>query len=335
MSFTTVQPCRPRLNRSQLTVPGSSRRFIEKARSIPADIIMFDLEDAVALDEKEQARRNVAEAIQNLDWGERTLSVRINGLDTPFMYRDLIEVVEQAGDRLDLVMVPKAGTAGDVYTVDVLLTQIEAAKRRTKRIGIELLIESALGMQNIEAIAAASSRTESLHFGSGDFAASIGARTLSIGGPHPGYRVLADPDETGARIAYWSDMWHYPMARLVVAARAHGLRPVDGPFADFRDVDGFRSAATRSAVLGCDGKWVIHPSQVEVANAIYTPSDEEIMRARRVLAAMQEAQQSGVGAVILDGRMIDVASIRQAEAIVRKADAIASPPAARAARSDS
>jgi malyl-CoA/(S)-citramalyl-CoA lyase len=328
VSFTPVQTSRPRLNRSQLAVPGSSPRFIEKARSIPADIIMFDLEDAVAPDEKVQARRNVVQAIRDLDWGERTLSVRINGLDTPFMYRDLIEVAEQAGDRLDLVMVPKAGTAGDVYAVDVLLTQIEAAKGRTKRIGIELLIESALGMRNIDAIAAASPRIESLHFGSGDFAASIGARTLSIGGPHPGYRVLADADETGARAAYWNDMWHYPMMRMIVAARAHGLRPIDGPFADFKDPDGFRSAATRSAVLGCDGKWVIHPSQVELANVIYTPAEEEVSRARRILEAMRDAQKSGAGAVTLDGRMIDVASIRQAEAIVRKADAIAAAPAA-------
>ena len=333
MSFTSIEPYHPRLNRTQLAVPGSNRRFIEKARTIPADIIMFDLEDAVPLDEKERARENVIEAILDLDWGERTLSVRINGLDTPFMYRDLIDVVERAGDRLDLMMLPKAGTAGDVYTVDVLLTQIEAAKRRPKRIGIELLIESALGMQNIEAIAAASGRTESLHFGSGDFAASIGARTLSIGGPHPGYHVLADPDERGARTAYWNDMWHYPMARMVVAARAHGLRPIDGPFADFRDVDGFKAATTRSAVLGCDGKWVIHPSQVELANAIFTPAEDEIARARRVLAAMREAQQSGVGAVTLDGRMIDVASVRQAEAIVRKADAIAAPLMAGDARS--
>jgi malyl-CoA/(S)-citramalyl-CoA lyase len=304
-------------------VPGSNRRFLEKATSLPADIIMFDLEDAVAPDEKEQARSNVVQAINDLGWGERTLSVRINGLDTPYMYRDLIDLAEQAGDRLDLVMVPKTGTAADVYTVDVLLTQIEAAKRRAKRVGIELMIESALGMRNIDAIAAASSRTESLHFGSGDFAASIGARTLSIGGPHPGYRVLADADENGIRTAFWNDMWHYPLMRMIVAARAHGLRPVDGPFADFRDPDGFQSAATRSAVLGCDGKWVIHPSQIEVANTIYTPAEEEVARARRILAAMREAQESGAGAVTLDGRMIDVASVRQAEAIVRKADAIA------------
>ncbi len=323
MSFTPVPTTRPRVNRSQLAVPGSSRKFIEKAASLAADIIMFDLEDAVAPDEKEQARRNVIKAINDLDWGERTLSVRINGLDTPFMYRDVIEVAEQAGDRLDLMMVPKTGTASDVYAVDVLLTQIEWAKHRTRRIGLELMIESALGMRNIDAVAAASARTESLHFGSGDFAASIGARTLSIGGPHPGYRVLADADETGARAAYWNDMWHYPLMRMIVAARAHGLRPIDGPFADFRDEDGFRSASTSSAVLGCEGKWVIHPSQIELANAIYTPSEEEEARARRILAAMEDAQVSGAGAVTLDGRMIDVASVRQAEAIVRKADALA------------
>jgi malyl-CoA/(S)-citramalyl-CoA lyase len=185
------------------------------------------------------------------------------------------------------------------------------------------MIESALGMRNVDAIAAASSRTESLHFGSGDFAASIGARTLSIGGPHPGYRVLADADETGVRTAFWNDMWHYPLMRMIVAARAHGLRPIDGPFADFRDTDGFQSAATCSAVLGCEGKWVIHPSQIELANMIFTPADEDVARARRILAAMQDAQASGAGAVTLDGRMIDVASVRQAEAIVRKADAIA------------
>ena len=171
-------------------------------------------------------------------------------------------------------------------------------------------------MRNIDAIAGASARTESLHFGSGDFAASIGARTLSIGGPHPGYGVLADADESGIRAYHWTDMWHYPLTRMIVAARAHGLRPIDGPFADFRDEDGFQSAATRSAVLGCEGKWVIHPSQIERANSIYTPAEEEVARARRILAAMQEAQASGAGAVTLDGRMIDVASVRQAEAIV-------------------
>jgi malyl-CoA/(S)-citramalyl-CoA lyase len=323
VSFTVVPAPRPRLNRSQLAVPGSSRKFIEKARVLACDIVMFDLEDAVAADEKEQARATVIEAINDIDWGERTLSVRINGLDTPWMYRDLIELAERAGDRLDLVMVPKVGTAGDVYTVDVLLGQIEAAKRRSRRIGIELLIESARGMQNVEAIAAASGRVESLHLGPGDYAASTGARTLSIGGPHPGYVVLTDADAAGVRHAHWNDMWHYAHCRLIVAARANGLRPVDGPFANFRDVDGFHAAATRAAVLGFDGKWVIHPDQIAACNRIFTPSDEEVTKARHILQAMAEAQTKGAGAVTFDGRMIDVASIRQAETLVRKADAIA------------
>lgn len=323
MSFTVVPVPRSRLNRSQLAVPGSSRKFIEKAMELAADIVMFDLEDAVAPDEKEQARATVIEAINGLDWGTRTLSVRINGLDTPWMYRDLIELAERAGDRLDLMMIPKVGTAADVYTADVLLTQIEAAKRRTRRIGLELLIESALGMQNVEAIAASSPRIESLHLGPGDYAASTGARTLSIGGPHPGYAVLTDADSAGARQVHWNDMWHYAHCRIVVAARANGLRPIDGPFADFRDAQGLAAAATRTAVLGFDGKWVIHPSQIDVVNRIFTPSEDEVAKARRILAAMAEAQAKGTGAVTLDNRMIDVASIRQAETLVRKADAIA------------
>lgn len=323
MSFTLVVPCRPRPNRSQLAVPGSNPRFLQKATSSAADIILFDLEDGVAPDEKAQARRNVIEAINTLEWGDRTLSVRINGLDTPFMYRDVIEVVEQAGARLDLLMIPKAGTAADIYTVDVLITQIEAAMGRGPRIGIEILIESALGMENIGAIAAASRRTESLHLGPGDYAASTGARTMTIGGPHPGYHVLTDADADGARHAHWNDMWHFALSRIVVAARAHGLRPVDGPFADFRDEAGFRAAAGRAAILGCEGKWCIHPSQIDLANEIFTPSADEIAKARRILAAMEDAHMQRKGAVTLDGRMIDIASIRQAETIVRKWEAIA------------
>lgn len=323
MSFTTVEPCRPRLNRSQMAVPASNTRFLEKATHSPADIILFDLEDSVAPDEKERARGNLIAALHDLDWGGRTRSVRINGLDTPYMYRDLLEVVENAGDCLELVMVPKVGTAADVYAVDMLLTQIETAKRRSKRLGIEILIESALGMHNIGAIAAASTRNESLHFGSGDYAASTGARTTTIGGAHPGYHVLTDADDSGRRAAHWNDMWHYPLSRLVVAARAHGLRPIDGPYADFKDGEGFAAAASRAAVLGCEGKWAIHPSQVAVLNEVFSPSDEEVLRARRILTAMEDAQARGSGAVALDGRMIDVASIRQAEGLVRKAEMIA------------
>lgn len=333
MSFTTVGPCRLRVNRSELALPGSNTRFLEKATQSAADVILLDLEDAVAPDEKPKARENVVAALNDLDWGERTLSVRINGLDTPYMYRDVVEVVERAGDRLDLVMIPKAGTAADIHTVDVLLTQIEAAKGRTKRIGIEILIESALGMQNIHEIAKASPRNESLHFGSGDYAASTGARTMTIGGPHPGYHVLTDPDSNGHRHVHWSDMWHYALSRLVVAARANGLRPIDGPYANFKDPEGLRAAASRTAVLGCEGKWVIHPSQIDLANEIFSPSEGEVTRAKRVLEAMEKAQQEGVGAVTLDGRMIDIASIRQAETLVRKTDAIAARASAEAMNS--
>lgn len=316
MSFTAVPARTARANRSQMAVPGSNLRFIEKARGIPSDVVMFDLEDAVPAGEKEQARRTVIAAINEIDWGRRTLSVRINGLDTPFMYRDVIDVVEQAGDRLDLLMIPKVGTAADVYAVDVLVSQIEMAKLRTKRLGFELLIESALGMENVAEIAAASWRNESLHFGSGDYAASTGARTLGIGADHPDYGVFADVGN-GERCLHPGDMWHYPLSRLIVAARARGLRPIDGPYAEFRDTDGFRAAAKRAAVLGCAGKWVIHPSQVEAANALFTPSDAELARARRIIAALEAARAEGKAAVTLDGRMIDIASIRQAESLVR------------------
>lgn len=323
MSFHPIAEARVRLNRSQLAVPGSSPRFLEKAVAIPADIIMFDLEDAVAPDEKEQARRNVIAAINDLDWGTRTLSVRINGLDTHFMYRDVIEVVEQAGARLDLIMVPKVGTAADVYAVDMLITQIEAAMARPPRIGLELLIETALGLQNVAAIAGASPRIESLHFGSGDYAASTGMRTVAIGGPSPDYQVLADAEEGGQRRSFWNDVWHHPLASIVVAARANGRRPIDGPYANYKDPEGFIAAAKRSAALGCEGKWVIHPSQVEMANQLFTPSPAEIERARRIIEAMAEAEARGKGAVTLDGRMIDIASIRQARTLMRKAEAIA------------
>src|SRR5919199_2671324 len=226
MSFTTVEQAAPRLNRSELAVPGSSPQFFEKAAKGAADVVFLDLEDAVAPDQKEPARRNIVQGINEIEWGTKTLSVRINGLDTPYMYRDLVDVLEQAGDRLDLVMIPKVGTAADVYAVDMLVTQIEQAKGRTKRIGFEHIIETALGMANVDEIARASKRNESLHFGVADYAASTRARTTVIGGPNPDYAVLTDKTEDGApRQTHWGDMWHYAIARMVVAARAAGLRP--------------------------------------------------------------------------------------------------------------
>ena len=323
MSFTIVDQCTPRLNRSELAVPGSNPKFLEKATASDADVIFLDLEDAVAPDDKEQARKNIIEALNDLDWGGRTLSVRINGLDTHYMYRDVVDVVEQAGDKLDLIMIPKAGTAEDIYAVDMLVTQIEDAKGYEKRIGFEMIIETALGMENVHEIAGASPRNESLHFGVADYAASTKARTTVIGGPNRDYAVLTDPDAGGNRDLHWGDMWHYPVARMVVAARAHGLRPIDGPFGDFSDPDGYKANAGRSAALGCEGKWAIHPSQVPLANDTFSPSEEEVTRAQRIIEAMEEAQRKGQGAVALDGRLIDIASIKQAEVVVKKAEEIA------------
>ena len=324
MSFKIIQQAPARLNRSELAVPGSNPKLFEKAAASAVDVIFLDLEDAVAPDEKAQARKNVIEAINDIDWGDKSLSVRINGLDTHYMYRDVVDILEQAGDRLDLFMIPKVGTASDVYAVDMLVTQVEAAKARKKRIGFEMIIETALGMQNVHEIAGASSRNESLHFGVADYAASTKAATTSIGGPNPAYGVLTDASEDGGQRDYhWGDMWHYAIARMVVAARANGLRPVDGPFGDFSDADGYKAQARRAAVLGCEGKWAIPPSQIGLANEVYSPSEAEIDKAKRILAAMEEAQATGKGAVSLDGRLIDIASIRQAEVMVKKAEQIA------------
>ena len=324
MSFTIVEQAPARLNRSELAVPGSNYRFLEKAADSAADVIFLDLEDAVAPDDKVQARKNIIKALQELDWGTRTMSVRINGLDTHYMYRDVVDILEQAGERLDLIMIPKVGTAADVYAVDMLVTQVEDAVGREKKIGFEMIIETALGMANVDEIAGASPRNESLHFGVADYAASTKARTTVIGGPNPLYGVLTDPPaDGGARQFHWGDMWHYAIARMVVAARANGLRPIDGPFGDFSDPDGYKAQAYRAAVLGCEGKWAIHPSQIDLANEINSPSEAEIDKAKRILEAMEEAQREGKGAVALDGRLIDIASIKQAEVLVQKAKMIA------------
>ena len=323
MSFTIVEPAHARLNRSELAVPGSRPELFEKAAQGNADVIFLDLEDAVAPGDKAQARKNVIAAINDIDWGTKTLSVRINGLDTSYMYRDVIDVIEQTGDRLDLFMIPKVGTPSDVYAVDMLTTQCEDARGRTKRIGFELIIETALGMSNVEAIAHASKRNESLHFGVADYAASTKARTTVIGGPNALYGVLTDIDGDKPREYHWGDMWHFAVSRMVVAARAAGLRPIDGPFGDFKDGDGFRAQANRAAALGCEGKWAIHPSQIDLANEVNSPSEKEVTQARRILEAMEQAQKDGQGAVSLDGRLIDIASIKQAEVMVKKAQQIA------------
>ena len=324
MSFYIVEQATARLNRSELAVPGSSPGMFEKAAATDVDVIFLDLEDAVAPDEKEQARKNIIEGLNDIDWKGKTMSVRINGLDTHYMYRDVVDLIEQATDKLDLIMIPKIGTVSDVYALDMLVTQAEDAMGAKKRIGFELIIETALGMKNVDEISAASKRLESLHFGVADYAASTKAKTTVIGGPNPNYHVLTDADDAGNREVHWGDMWHYAVARMVVAARANGLRPIDGPFGDFGDADGYIAQANRSATLGCEGKWAIHPSQIDLANTVFSPTEEEVTKAQRIIDAMADAAKAGKGAVTLDGRLIDIASIKQAEVMVEKAKQIAS-----------
>ena len=319
MSFHIVEQAPARLNRSELAVPGSNPTFMEKASKSNADVVFLDLEDAVAPDDKAPARKNIIAALNDLDWSGKTVSIRINGLDTHYMYRDLVEILEGAPGKLDLIMIPKVGTPSDVYAIDMMVTQIEDATKVSKRIGFELIIETALGMQNLAEIAQASKRNESLHFGVADYAASTKARTTVIGGPNRDYAVLTDPDDAGNRDVHWGDMWHYPIAKMVVVARANGLRPIDGPFGDFSDPDGYKAQAMRASTLGCEGKWAIHPSQIDLANELFSPSEKEVTQAQRIIDAMEQAQKEGKGAVSLDGRLIDIASIRQAKVLVEKA----------------
>src|SRR5271154_5746992 len=231
MSFTSIEPAVSRLHRSELAVPGSNPALFEKAAKSAADIIFLDCEDAVAPDDKERARANIVQGLNEVDWGTKTMMVRINGLDTHYMYRDIVDIVE-ACPRLDMILIPKAGVAADVYAVDMMVTQIETAKKRDKRIGFEVLIETALGMANVEAIAQSSRRLEAMSFGVADYAASTRARTTVIGGVNPDYGVLADKDGEKPRAFFWGDQWHAAQTRMMVACRAYGLRPVDGPFGD-------------------------------------------------------------------------------------------------------
>ena len=303
MSHTQYPPARQRLQRSELAVPGSNPDMFEKAANSAADYVFLDLEDAVSPGDKVQARKNIIEALRDIDWRKKakTISVRINSIDTHYMYRDLVDLVEKAGDRLDTILIPKVGVAADVYMVDAMLTQIEESKGFTNKIGIEALIETTLGMANVDAIATSSPRMEAMHFGVADYAASCRARTTNIGGLNPDYP---------------GDQWHHGLSRMLVACRAFGLRPIDGPFGDFNDPDGYRLGAKRAAAMGYEGKWAIHPSQIELANEVYSPPADEVDRARRILAALEEAAAQGRGAAQLNGRMIDAASARMAENVV-------------------
>ncbi len=332
-----MTPTSTRLHRSELAVPGSNLRMLEKAPSLGADIVMLDLEDAVAPDDKVQARLNIIEALQSYDWSPCSVSLRINGLDTHYCYRDIVDVVEQAGQHLDTIMIPKASGAGDIHLVATLLTQIEDAMRLGRRIGIAVLIETAIGMVNCEEIArACPERMEAMVFGVADYAASLQSHTTSIGGASADYSVLTDRNGAGAdvRERHWGDQWHYALSRIAVVCRAYGLRPIDGPFGDFTDPEGYIASARRAAVLGYEGKWAIHPSQIELANDVFTPDQHLVEKTHRIIAAMKDAAANGRGAVSLDGRLIDAASIRMAEGLLAKLEQIAArEDGARSARS--
>jgi citrate lyase beta subunit len=295
--------------RSYLITPASNPAMIAKAARSEADAVCIDLEDAVAPNEKEASRANVVRALRELDFGARLRLYRINGLDTPLAYRDLIEVVEAAGDRLDLVILPKANRPEDVVFVDLLLTQIEARQGfQPGRIGIEAQIETALGSVNADRIAA-SPRLAGLIFGMGDYAASLRMPLDAIG----------EADENDR--LYPGHRWHYAMSRIVTAARAYGLRAIDGPYASFRDADGFGRACDVARVLGFDAKWCIHPGQVAATNRAFAPPPEQVAWAKTVLAEYDRATAEGRGAITVAGRMVDAASLRMAQAIVERDEA--------------
>jgi len=317
MSFR-IQPAAPaRPNRCQLFGPGSRPAIFEKMAASDADVINLDLEDSVAPSDKDSARENIIKAISDIDWGNKTLSVRINGLDTPYWYRDVVDLLEQAGPRLDQIMIPKVGCAADVYAVDALATAVETAMGREKKISFEVIIESAAGIAHVEEIAASSPRLQAMSLGAADFAASMGMQTTGIGGTQENYYMQRGEQK------HWSDPWHWAQAAIVAACRTHGVLPVDGPFGDFSDDEGFRAQARRSATLGMVGKWAIHPKQIALSNEVFTPSEEAVAEAREILAAMEEAKAKGEGATVYKGRLVDIASIKQAEVVVRQSEMIA------------
>lgn len=301
-----------RLRRCQLAVPGSSDKMMAKAAAMDVDHVFLDLEDAVAPAAKVPARAQIVEALNTLDFGRSVRCVRINDLDTHHAYEDVIAVVEGAGANLDTILVPKVRNACDVRFVDRLLTQIETKLGLPRRIGIEVLIEEAEAIMRVEEIAAASPRLEALIFGMGDYSASQGI----------------DPRAIAGDSGYPGDIWHYARYKMIVAARAFGLDAVDGPFVNFRDGDWFRTECVRARQLGAVGKWAIHPSQVAIAQEVFSPSQQEVDRAYKAVAAYREAQAQGLGAIQVDGQMVDVATVRLVQRVIDQAERAGIKPSA-------
>lgn len=319
-STDTMPPAshRPeRLHRSELAVPATNPRFFAKAAASAADVVFLDLEDAVAPHAKDEARANAVAALNEVDWGGKTMAVRVNGLDTPWAHRDIVDVARLA-PRLDLILLPKAGSGFDVRFVDQLLTLIERETGRPTQIAIEVLIETAMGVANAEAIAQGSPRLEAMIFGVGDYTVDMRTYDDVFGLPSPRYAVLTGNAHGGARERHWNDQWHFAMARIANACRAYGLRPVDGPYTDFRDAEGYRASAQRAAALGFEGKWAIHPSQIELANEAFSPTPAQREWAARIAKLIEDTNRTGQGAVGDDGVLVDMAHLKQARQIARR-----------------
>ncbi len=296
-----------RLRRSELSTPASNERMIEKAAASNADLVFLDLEDSVSPNEKVGAREKVVKALKTLDWGEKTRGVRINDLETEYAYQDIISITEEAGEYFDIMIIPKVKSARDVWWVDMLLSQIEKRLKRTRRIGLEVLIEEVEAMIHIEEIACSSQRLEALIFGPGDYSASQGMDS----------RVIE-----GHLDVYPGDPWHYARNKIAIAAHMAGIDAIDGAYAEFKNPDGYRRECIHSHVLGFTGKWAIHPSQINIAHEVYSPSQEEVYYARKLDAAYTEALANGLGAVAIDGKMVDAAIVRSVRNIIQKADLI-------------
>jgi malyl-CoA/(S)-citramalyl-CoA lyase len=295
-------------HRSVLSVPGHVQKMHTKAANSAADVIMLDLEDSVPQEAKEAARNQVLDSLQNIDWQKKIVTLRINSLDTPFAYRDLLEIVEGAGEKIQAIVVPKVNHPGDIHFVERMLDGIEQARELSTTIGIEASIETAAGLAEVMAIAGAGRRVQSLVFGIADYSASVGARLVSISGH----------GENEAAI-YPGHRWHFALSRMVMAAKANDLLAIDAPYGNFKDSEGLERSAVMASALGCDGKWAIHPNQLEDINKVFSPSQEDIDRAVTVLRAAQEARQQFRGAIAVEGRMIDQATVRLAQRLYDQA----------------
>ncbi len=292
-----------RLRRSIISVPANREKMVVKAFSLPVDVIMLDLEDSVPVPEKDEARKRVIAAFREQDWKGKVRSYRINGMDTPFAYRDIIDVVEAAGEFIDVIVVPKVNDPGEIKAIDYLLTQIEMRMGFERHIGLEPSIETAAGMLRAGDIALSSPRLETLVFGVADYGASLTMMTKGVSGH-------GDMEEF-----YPGHRWHFPLSMMAMAAKAGGLAAIDAPYGDYRDPEGLRRSCILSAALGYDGKWVIHPDQIGIINEIYTPSQEDFDRSKRICDAYKEAQKAGCGSLAIDGKMVDAASIRVAQGV--------------------